>query len=923
MKIPINPQTAAPSGELNYERPVDVTAGVRALGEVVNKYSEYAAEEQKKQQLFTVQKMLVDETNNIQQDFEDKTKVQPLGAPNFTQQVAGEYNSRHQKMVQDLKSQGYGEDAVNEFATRLGSIRSQYVAKAIDFQEKSAFSKTTNDADQIVLGLSQYANSNPNAVGSALTQFRVALQLSGLDEVEQDQIYNAKKDIILQGAREGFATQHPEIVLGLFAPTEPVTTSPSTLPAGQTFDLPSYLRKTDNAEGSGKNPRSSAIGYFQFTDDTWTNTYKEVFGKTNETRAQILAKKKDKGTATKLMEKLTSDNIQALVNANKPVNNGTTYLAHFLGIGDAIKVLSAHADESVKGLISSKSIASNPDIFKKVHTAGDMIGWATAKMGVELPTPLKAIPPNWKGNVEDAIQELGMTADQAQEFLKTGKDTRVAGQVNTGGVGPTAPTATMADVLKESGITVDAEGKTGLPVLDLATGPERMQMLTLSRTIMNEREADAKSAQREAHQQWLNGFLNNLQDGKLGQADLDAAYTKGQFTDYDERMKAQNILDQKNKKDKNLVFFGDIINSGLKPSPFDNDAQNAVDAGFQKGVEDIVKNNKQISPFTYALHLWQRTGILPTKGAVMIRGGLIGTDPRQVEDAASVASNMLKENPNAFAGVEGGDDIGKAAANYTHYVDDLGMTSTQAAQKVALQNSPEFQVKMQADKTQRDQFASSIIGDKSHSGINIDKVINDQQLGSRGVLSHLTFGAFDPTRGSFTEPQRAEAKQTYLELALDHYDKYHDPAAAQAYAARQMGRFYGVEGNRLLKYPATKAYPEVMGSQEYIFDQAKEYVDKFAGFPVPKEDIFLQPTPSGSTAAAFRAGKAPPYEVHFITHENGQSVYHYIPGKVFVADLGEAWAKAAVEAKKQEVLTRQHIIYPGLGPIEELSHGTN
>ena len=197
------------------------------------------------------------------------------------------------------------------------------------------------------------------------------------------------------------------------------------------------------------------------------------------------------------------------------------------------------------------------------------------------------------------------------------------------------------------------------------------------------------------------------------------------------------------------------------------------------------------------------------------------------------------------------------------------MDADQAAQKIALQNSPEFKQSVDANRVAREQFETAIIGDKKNSGVDIEKVINDSILGKRGIFSHVTFGMFDPTRGSFTESQKAEAKQTYLELALDHFDKYHDAGAAPAYAAQEMGRLYGVEGNRIMKYPPSKAYPEIMGNRDYIYDQAAEDVNKFTGLKIPKEDISLQPLSSGATAAAFRAGTPVPYQIFYVTHENG------------------------------------------------------
>lgn len=1024
MRVPVTPRTNAPAGELGYERPVDVTAGTRMLADVVGKYAQYAQERQNQRQMFDVQKRLVDETVNIQQDFKQRSEAKLLGAPNFTQEVATAYDTRHAQMVKDLKDQGYSDEAVNEFATRLGTIRAQYVAKAIDFQDKSNFAKGLDDSDQMVTSLSQYVGANPNDVGSALDEFKSSLTHLGLDPIEQNTIYLKGKGTILKAAQQGFAIAHPDVVLGLFGlPNEITVNSPTNLPDGQQFSLPNYIQKLGPAEGTGKNPRSSAVGFGQFTDDTWVDTYKKVYGDTKETRAQILAKKSDTATATKLTEKLTSDNIQGLQNdpkGAKPINDATVYLAHFLGLGGALATLNAHADATMQSLIGKPNgparndpIRSNPEVFAKVKTAADMIAWAQNKMGVADATsntqmvmgypvvdnpdrsqwgnradgtpkgsgwlgPLKRpdgsisteisvgvnidgketeIPlmvPGLKKSELDYLMNNDPSSPDFQKNMPKGllqkAENHAKEQISqglspfkqdAGGLTPediaslresydratpstapalfqngekipfeqfqamahapgTADAVAARRVEMTQGVRFDAQGKTGVPVLDLATGEDRLQMLNTARTIFNEREADAMQAQRKAHDDWYNGFLNKLQDGTLGQTDLDNAYKSGQITDFDERKKAQAIIDDKNDKTKYLRLFGTMLASGQKFNPYDNEAQKAVDAGFEKAIT-LKENGQAPDPFVTALVAWRKTGILPTQGGVMLRGALIGTDPKQVAAAASVASNMLKENPNAFASVTGGDEIGKAAATYAHYVDDLGMDATSAANKIALMNSPEGQAraKLSENDPQRQHLIDIINGKGRQAGIDINKVVNDAIFGEKGWGSTLTFGLFDPQRGQFNPTQAAEAKSTYTELALEHFDKYHDAGAAQAYAQKQMSRFYGVEGTRLMKYPPTKAYPEIMGSRDYIYKQASEDVSKFVGFKVPPEDVFLQPTANGSTANAFRNGKAPPYDLYYVTHDNGQTNYHYVPGKVFVADINKAKQDAAKQANEQ------------------------
>lgn len=865
IRVPVSPQTRAPQGQVGYERPTDVTAGIRALGDVVRHYGEYVQAEDKKRELFDVQKRVVDEANALQTDFEERQQKAPLGAAGFTQEINDNYTVRHQQLVQDLKSRGYSKDAINEFETRLGTIRGQYIAKAIDFQDKSRFTKNAIDSRNLAVNLGHYLGEHPEAVYSVLDELKTSVANLGMDEVEQATLYEQGKEIALAEGRSAYAFKHPEVVLGIYGfPGELTTTSPANLPDGQQFDLPTYLKKLSPVEGTAKNSRSSAKGHFQFLKSTWIEEYKQVFGNTKETDEQILAKRKDRGIATKVAEHFTSKNIQKLVDAGLPVNDATVYLTHFLGTADAIKVLSAHADETIGKLVRSEAVEANPGVFKKINTAADLISWAQDKMGVEPP----AVPQT----------QIISAASPAQ-----------------------AP-------------VVDASGKTGIPILDLSSGPERMQMLQTARVIMNEREADAKATQREAHNTWYNDFLNKLQDGKYGQTELNTALQKGLITDYDERHKAQIIIDAKNKKNDDLDRFHLMLNSGQKFNPFDDDAQKAADAGFENAVKFSIQHPElNNSPYAIALRIWDRTGILPKQGAIMLRGGLVSTDPAQVAASASVASNMLERNPNAFAGVDGGEEIGIAASNYAHYVDDLGMTAQQAANTIATQNSPEFKAKAKADEPTRNKFIDKVRGTGKTPGIDIQAALNNALQGELGYietgLNIATFGGYKRARnGAFTSnAQVAEANQTFLELALVSYDKNHDEGAAIKYATDQMTRFYGVDRGRLMKFPASKAYPQIMGSREYIYDQAKEEVDKFAGFAVPKENIWLVPTTSA--ADAFRAGRPVPYEVHYTTERDGQKVYHVIPGKSFIADVEKGKADAAKKAREEEKRIRSQSPY--------------
>lgn len=135
-------------------------------------------------------------------------------------------------------------------------------------------------------------------------------------------------------------------------------------------------------EGNGKNGRSSAEGYGQFTRDTWLDTVKRsapevAQGKSDD---QLLAMRNDREFATRMVRSLREENAKALRQAGQDVTPGTTYMAHFLGAGDAVKVLSAPDDTPINMVVQGRSIASNPEVFAGVKTVGDMKRWADGKM---------------------------------------------------------------------------------------------------------------------------------------------------------------------------------------------------------------------------------------------------------------------------------------------------------------------------------------------------------------------------------------------------------------------------------------------------------------------------------------------------------------------------------------------------------------
>lgn len=416
-------------------------------------------------------------------------------------------------------------------------------------------------------------------------------------------------------------------------------------------------------------------------------------------------------------------------------------------------------------------------------------------------------------------------------------------------------------------------GQTELPPVDprYAELPfeARAQLIGSAQQEIDRRQQVEYAAEQEQHNDWLNTFMTDLLDGKAGRADIEAARSAGHLTDYSEIAQATNIVEQREQKSAALGLYNAMLSGGGQFNPYDDNAKKAVNAAFtaQSQVQGA-------NPLQVAMNIWQRTGVLPEAGGTMLRGGLVSTDANQVAMAASVASNMLQRNPNAFAGVQGGNDIEQAAALYSHYVNDLGLTAQDAAQRVAQRNAPDVRRRVDVNKPAIDAFRTKL------------------RKTDVGNLLSNTFGGWLSIDPEFTAPEQVNAAaQDYADFAAEHYEQHGDEGAAQSYAMSQMQKLYGAVNGRIMKFPPTRAYPPVTGSHDYIFRQAQGDIKGVTGRDIPSDRIYLMPIPT-ATAQAFRSGKPTPYSIHYIDKVNGQDVYRTLPGVAFTADVTAAQREA-------------------------------
>lgn len=158
------------------------------------------------------------------------------------------------------------------------------------------------------------------------------------------------------------------------------------------------------AESGGRldarNPNSSALGPDQFIDATWLATVRRHAPELAAGRsdAEILALRTDDATSAAMRDAYARDNRAYLGERGLPVHDGAVYLAHFAGPEGAARAFRAAADAPIRDVMSDAAIAANAGVRHRgkafaEFTAGDLIDWAKAKMGIaggafgDLPIP--------------------------------------------------------------------------------------------------------------------------------------------------------------------------------------------------------------------------------------------------------------------------------------------------------------------------------------------------------------------------------------------------------------------------------------------------------------------------------------------------------------------------------------------------------
>lgn len=412
IKIPTYEDRLSPEGFQNIRATApDMTVntadnqGMKAFGDAVSTFgaTQYHLERQRSNADNSTSAMadLAAVQNQVQQDIYNGVDKMEVGATlkgedgqpvPFGQAMQAQVKARYDAVAQKYAN---ATPEVKQFVARqIISSQASWNSEINSQAEKGAIVTRLTEFDKGLEQRAATAGANPQQHDDLIAKNKEAVANLGISPDARYQRLIESQRAITEAAlttlRANPETNAPlkkalEERLGNYGKDpNPFTTVPGTQPGtgvAASTDLGAITQRIAGAEGDTKNPNSSANYKYQFVKGTFIEqakaSFPELKGKSD---AEILALRGTIYNGQPIEDKMGPDHIQANAKALKLAGfeaTGTNvYLAHFLGIGGAIKLLKADPNTPINDVTTADARTANPTILKPGMTAQNIINWA-------------------------------------------------------------------------------------------------------------------------------------------------------------------------------------------------------------------------------------------------------------------------------------------------------------------------------------------------------------------------------------------------------------------------------------------------------------------------------------------------------------------------------------------------------------------
>mgnify|MGYP003585711291 CR=1 FL=1 len=342
-----------------------------------------------------------------------------------------------------------------------------------------------------------------------------------ISQIEGSNLDNETKRIQIAAAQQELAAYEAESGGGYGGYDSIDSFSRANGSAGISNSINSTVNKIIGVESNGKsnaqNKDSTAGGLGQFIDSTWLGMirkHRPDLAKMSD-RA-IIGMKYDPALNRQMTVEFTKENASALAKAQLPTTEGNLYLAHFSGVGTAIKALKTNPNAHVSAVYGKDAIAANPKVLGGNKTIGDVIRWANNHM-----TSRGNFGQVNKGASRNQLAQAreratGRTGDPFNTNVAKGTGGLVAKATGAPRPSVSAPKANATGYRNGRAMTNrDIMAGLGITEEQFRGLPQDQQRAVIQATIETRKEIDAEIMK-------LSSTAPSSSDGKIFQGDLNA-----------------------------------------------------------------------------------------------------------------------------------------------------------------------------------------------------------------------------------------------------------------------------------------------------------------------------------------------------------------------------------------------------------------